>query len=53
MKTLIFFFKNEETGQGMVEYGFIIALIAIVAMVGIKILGPVVNNMYTNIGSKL
>ncbi|MBQ9820448.1 MAG: Flp family type IVb pilin, partial [Bacteroidales bacterium] len=31
---------NDEEGQGMVEYGLIIALIAIVVIVALVLLGP-------------
>ena len=33
------FFKD-ESGQGMVEYGLIIALVAIVAIAALKVMGP-------------
>ena len=34
--------KNEESGQGMVEYGLIIALITIVIMAALVVLGPAI-----------
>ena len=46
------FFKNEN-GQGMVEYGMIISLIAVVVIVALTALGPKVANIFNNIGSKL
>lgn len=39
MKKLMNWLKNEESGQGMVEYGLIIALVAVVligALVGLR-----------------
>lgn len=36
MKDFLF---NEESGQGMVEYGLILALVAIVAIAALQILG--------------
>lgn len=30
---------NEESGQGMVEYGLILVLVSIVAIIGLKALG--------------
>lgn len=39
------FFKD-ESGQGMVEYGLIIALVAIVAIAALKLLGPKINTMF-------
>ena len=52
MKNLVSFFKNED-GQGMVEYGLIIGLIAIVVIAGLVILGPKIRDMFTNIGNSL
>ena len=46
------FFMNEE-GQGMVEYGLIIALVAIVVIAGLKILGGSTNNMFNGISNQL
>jgi len=38
-------FKNEE-GQGMVEYGLIIALIAIVVIAALVLLGPKIKAIF-------
>ena len=38
-------FKDEE-GQGMVEYGLIIGLIAIVVIVALVALGPKIRDMF-------
>lgn len=38
-------FKDEE-GQGMVEYGLIIALIAIVVIVALVALGPKIKGIF-------
>ena len=46
------FFKD-ESGQGMVEYGLIIALIAIVAIVGLKALGPNIQKLFEDAAGKL
>ena len=40
---------QREEGQGLVEYGFIIALVAVVAIVGLVLLGPRLSTMFTNI----
>lgn len=39
MKNLILDLLRDEEGQGMVEYGIIIALISVVAIVAIKSVG--------------
>lgn len=42
-----------ERGQGLVEYAFLILLIAIVAIVTFLILGPAIGNAFTRINSQL
>lgn len=49
MKRLV----REEEGQGMVEYALIIALIALVAAVGLGVLGPKIDTMFDNIAAKI
>ena len=44
--------KNQE-GQGMVEYALIIAFIAIVVIAGLVFLGPVIRDMFLEIGGEL
>jgi len=44
--------KN-EIGQDLVEYGFVIALIAFAAIAGISTLANDINIAFTNIGTKL
>lgn len=53
MKKLANWLKNEESGQGMVEYGLIIALIAIVVVVALVTLGPRIAAVFTKIESSL
>ena len=45
--------RDEEEGQGMVEYGLIIALVAIVVIVALSILGPKIANIFTAAGNSL
>jgi pilus assembly protein Flp/PilA len=45
-------FKNRE-GQAMVEYGLIIALVAIVVIVAITLLGNNLGSLFNNIAGKL
>lgn len=46
------FFKDEN-GQGMVEYGLIIALVAIVVIVALKALAPAISNIFTKAKTEL
>ena len=40
-------------GQGMVEYGLIIALVAVVAIAGLIILGPQLSTLFNSLGSSV
>jgi pilus assembly protein Flp/PilA len=44
--------RNED-GQGLVEYGLILALVAIVGVVALKLLGGRVNNTLNNAANSL
>ncbi len=44
---------DTEDGQGMVEYGLIIALIAVVVIVALTPLGTDIKNIFTGVSSSL
>ena len=44
---------DDKEGQGMVEYGLIIALVAIVAVVGLLVLGPAVRDLLSQAGTSI
>ena len=46
------FFKN-ESGQGMVEYGLIIALIAIAVIGALQLLAPKIEGIFDAAGTEL
>jgi pilus assembly protein Flp/PilA len=46
-------FPERQEGQGMVEYGLIIALVAVVAIAGLIILGPKLSTMFSSLGSSV
>jgi len=51
LKNLIDWIKNEESGQGMVEYALIIGLVSIAAIVALGLMGgklPVFFNKAAN-----
>ncbi len=41
---------RDEEGQGVVEYGLIIALVAIVVIASLLILGPKIANVFNSAG---
>jgi pilus assembly protein Flp/PilA len=45
--------RDDEDGQGMVEYALILVLIAIVVIVIIQVVGQQVNNVFSNISNGL
>lgn len=53
MKKLMNWMKNEESGQGMVEYALIIALVAVVVIAGLMILGPMIKNLFIKVGNNV
>lgn len=44
---------RDEEGQAMVEYGLIIALIAIVVIVALALLGGKIANLFNDVGQTL
>lgn len=46
-------FFCEEEGQGMAEYGLILALVAIAAIVALGFLGDELNNIFNNVKDTL
>ena len=45
--------RRGERGQGMVEYAFIVVLIAIAVIIALQVLGHTTNNLYSNISNGL
>ncbi len=45
--------REDERGQGMVEYAFILILVAIVVLVALQVLGNTTQNLYSNISNGL
>ncbi|MDD3364947.1 MAG: Flp family type IVb pilin [Syntrophomonas sp.] len=43
----------EEQGQGMAEYGLILAGVAVLAMGALFLLGPKISAMFTKINTQL
>ena len=51
MFTLINTFRGDESGATMVEYGLLVALIALVVGLGAQIVGTQLSTLFSEIGS--
>lgn len=51
VKTMMSFLR--ERGQGMVEYGMILVLVAVVVVIALTAMGPLVRNMFSTINASL
>jgi pilus assembly protein Flp/PilA len=47
------FQSEDEEGQTLVEYGLLLALIAIIVIVALLFLGPIVSQIFQNVGDNL
>ena len=46
-------FLKDENGQGMVEYGLIIALVAVVVIAALALLGPKIKGIFETVNSEI
>lgn len=53
MKDMMNWLANEEDGQGMVEYGLILALVALAAVGVLTTLGTKISSVFTKADEKL
>lgn len=47
------FQREDEEGQTLVEYGLLLALIAIIVIVALLFLGPIISQLFQNVGTSL
>ena len=47
------FQRDDEEGQTLVEYGLLLALIAIIVIVALLFLGPIISELFQNVGTTL
>ena len=52
MKSVWQFFRDED-GQDVVEYGLLIATIAIVVLIGVGIFGSNINHWFQNLAGRI
>jgi len=48
LETIAVFFED-ETGASAVEYGLLVALIAVVIIASVTLLGQTISNMFTSV----
>ena len=53
MKARLMGLFKDEAGQGMTEYGLIIALVAVVAIVALNLMGTNLSDLFTTTAGKL
>lgn len=53
MSKFMNWFANEESGQGMVEYGLIIALVSIVVIAALTLVGGKLTELFNKIANTL
>jgi len=53
ISNLLAFLRRDEEGQTLVEYGLLLALIAIVVIAALIILGPTVSGIFTSVEQSL
>ena len=53
IRTLLNRFRHDEHGQTLVEYCLRLALIAIIVIVALLFLGPIVSQIFQNVGANL
>jgi pilus assembly protein Flp/PilA len=46
-------FVRDEEGQDLVEYAMLVALIALVCVIGVTAAGTSVNNIFAGLGGKI
>ena len=53
MLTYVKNFLREEEGATMIEYGLMVALIAVVVMAALLTLGPAIRDMFDGVGDSI
>ena len=46
-------FLREDEGQDLIEYGLLIGIISIAALIGIEAIGPKVGSYFSNLNATL
>ncbi len=52
-EVFLMLFAPSERGQGLVEYAFILVLVAILVIAALVIMGPIIGSAFSKINSSL
>jgi pilus assembly protein Flp/PilA len=44
---------RKDAGQGLLEYGLILVLVAVVVIAVVTVLGPTIGNMFSEVNSSI
>ncbi|MCG2786715.1 MAG: Flp family type IVb pilin [Anaerolineae bacterium] len=44
---------RKETGQGLLEYGLILVLVAVVVIAAVTVLGPTIGNLFSKVNTSI
>jgi pilus assembly protein Flp/PilA len=50
---MVMLYSPREQGQGLVEYAFLLMLVALIVIVVLLILGPIIGNVFSKLNSTL
>jgi pilus assembly protein Flp/PilA len=53
LRSFVLSFVHDEEGQDLVEYAMLVALIALVCVIGVTAAGTSVNTIFAGIGGKI
>ena len=53
LRSFVLSFVHDEEGQDLVEYAMLVALIALVCVIGVTAAGTSVNSIFASIGAKI
>jgi pilus assembly protein Flp/PilA len=53
LRSFVLSFVHDEEGQDLVEYAMLVALIALVCVIGVTAAGTSVNTIFGSIGGKI
>jgi pilus assembly protein Flp/PilA len=52
-KEVVNLLSAKESGQGLLEYGLILVLVAVVVIAAITVLGPVIGNLFSKVNTSI